>query len=188
MTTTRPTSRSYAGAVASASIDAVFGGAWVAARGLTTTRRRVARAGIVAASFAASGAVSRLVRGPAEPTEPDVAAYVATRARPLPTVNADDEFAPGDPASDDQAGPRRPTPKQLALLAGVTLASAAVMYGGSRLEKRWLAGLVAKGHPHPHLGLGWRMAAVSLAATLPSRIAEVRLAQRSQDTGLRSAS
>jgi hypothetical protein len=189
MTTTKPTSRSYAGAAASAAVDAAFGGAWTAAGGLTTTQRRVARVAVLAAAYAANGGLSRLSQGPQEPGQPDVAAFVATSARLVPTVReapaVDGEVAT---TPDADAVPRRPTPRQLAVLAGVTALSGAAMYGGRRLEKRWLAGLIAKGHPYPHLALGLRMAAVSLAAALPSRLAEVRATRRAQTAGVRSPS
>ncbi|MGW4948176.1 hypothetical protein ACWEOZ_42040 [Actinoplanes sp. NPDC004185] len=45
---------------------------------------------------------------------------------------------------------------------------------GRRLERRWLARLVRRGHPHPHRALGLRMAGLYAVIVVPSRLIAVR--------------
>ncbi len=70
---------------------------------------------------------------------------------------------------------RLPDRRQVAALGvglGITTASILVR---RRLERRWLAGLRARGHPHPYRVLGFRMGLLGFAGALPARLAQAYL-------------
>ncbi|HEX8632037.1 MAG TPA: hypothetical protein VF755_28085, partial [Catenuloplanes sp.] len=122
--------------------------AWVAAGGLRTRQRRLARVAVV------GGVIAALTR-----MDPSVFRAGATR---------DDQ---------PEQGAGAPVPPQLTRQQGIALAtsvgvSTVVMLAGRRLEKRWLAGLIRQGHPRPHRALAARMAALSLSGSLPTRLFE----------------
>lgn len=144
--------RELAGFVAESTAHAALTGAWTAAGELPAAKRRLARSAVIA-------------------TVALVAVTTGDRpeARDVPPAPAE---GPGDAAT---GAPTGPPPGRLVTTAALGL-SAAVYLGSRRLEKRWLAGLVRSGHPHPHRALGVRLAALSLMTSLAARLLSTKAA------------
>jgi hypothetical protein len=159
---TKPLSMSlgpYPRAVVAAVGDAAVAGAWTATGALPPGRRRVVRAGVTAATVAVAGGLFSPASGPD--------GHDGGQAPPEPSGGATTETPP-----------TLPTRLQLVALAAGVGVSVALRMGGRRLERRWLASLERSGHAHPHRAVALRVAALSLAATLPSRLFEAHAASR----------
>ncbi|GAA0807419.1 hypothetical protein [Spirilliplanes yamanashiensis] len=160
--------RAYLRVLGDTAVDAASAGAWIAAGGLSPARRRLARAGLVAATAATAIPAFRSAAARAE------AAGEPPTPAPGPLLDATGVVGDRIVLPDAVTVPQRPTPRQVAKVAAVVAVAGAVSVGaalgGKQVEKRWLARLVRQGHPHPHRALGIRMAAVWAAAVLPARL------------------
>lgn len=160
--------RTYARAVTFAGLQSVLTGAWVAAAELPPGRRRLARAGIVAAIATSGAAGGDFAFKP--PGAPEPAARQA---------GTSDAGAPaGVPASGSPpAGQPELWMPGTAVAVGVSL-STALLLGSKRLQRRWLDRLARGGHRHPHRALGVRIAALSFVGSLPAEVLQVHEARR----------
>ncbi|SDT81101.1 hypothetical protein [Actinoplanes derwentensis] len=154
----------YLRAVGMAVLQAGVSGTWIAARELSPARRRLARAGTVAALAAVSYAVT-----------------------PDKTGAAGDEIALAPhpfPVSDPPAATQEPEfvfdKRKAALTAGALALSVAALVGRRQLEKRWLARLTRKSHPHPTRALAVRMATVEFAGILAVQLADAHKEARAR--------
>ncbi|GAA1636055.1 hypothetical protein [Actinoplanes couchii] len=154
----------YLRAVGMAALQAGVSGAWIAARDLSPARRRLARAGSVAALAAVSYVVT-----PDAPDDDDDEITLA--ARPFPV---------SDPPSGAEGPEFVFDKRKAALAAGVLGLSVAALVGRRQLEKRWHARLTRKNHPHPTRGLAVRMATVEFAGHLAFQLADVRKGARAR--------
>lgn len=165
--------RLYLRALAEAGFDVASVGAWIAAGELPPARRRLARGALVAVTVAVAIPGVRAIRADVE----SAAEPVIPGARSgLPFVDAGIRVPAGEPSGGKAAARRRVV---LAGAAGLTTA-VAVSVGAAvavrRLERRWLERLTRQGHPHPHLALGVRMAALYSVMVVPSRLLAARKA------------
>jgi hypothetical protein len=161
--------KTYAGAISSAALQAVSTGTWVAAGALPPGKRRALRAAVMVAGTAI--ATTQVVRDQKrESAQPQL----------LETpVLLKDITARADPEPDEPA--RRTIPPKATVAA--MLLSASLAIGGRRIQKHWLARLTQAGHPHPHRALGLRMGLLAAATALPAdllAVAEARRAARSE--------
>jgi hypothetical protein len=141
-------------------VEAVAVGAWVAAGELRPARRRLARSGVVAGLVATAAPQLRGAAAQLRDTAEQVRDAVPEVAEPS------DDLTPPD-------APKRDA-RRLAVIGVAVGLSAALALGQRRLEKRWLNSLIPKGYAHPHRALGVRMAALTLAGTLPGRLLEAQ--------------
>ena len=164
--------RPYVRALADAGFDVAAVGAWVAAAELPPARRRLARGALAAVTVAVGAPAVRAGRsavaetsGPAEPGA----------GSGLPFVDVGITL-PEDEPSDVEARRRIVVAGAVgvAVLSTVVAGSVGAAVVGRRLERRWLARLVRRGHPHPHRGLGVRMAGLYAVMVVPSRLLAVR--------------
>ncbi|WP_430784668.1 hypothetical protein [Actinoplanes sp. G11-F43] len=146
----------YLRIVGTAALQAGMSGIWVAVRDLSPARRRLARAGTVAALTAVS-----FVMTPDETSADDID-EIELSAQPFPVSDpppaAEEGFTVGK--------------KEAALLAGVAALSIAAIVGRHQLEKRWLARLRRNNHANPTRALAVRMAGLDFAGTLAIQLAE----------------
>lgn len=160
--------KTYAGAVSSAILQGVTAGAWVAAGGLSPGRRRLVRAGLVAAGMGVGMVQARRAVRPEEPHLLDSPILVKdVLAREVP----------------DEAEAERKLPSRAALV-GIGV-STGLAVGGRWLEKRWLARLARNGHARPHRALGVRMGLLTAGTILVSELFTVAEAGRATRTAER---
>jgi hypothetical protein len=132
----------YARVVAETGFESACTGAWVGVAGLPAGKRRLARAGIFAASLAVGAA-----------------AYRSERRQQAP-----------EPVLELELAVRELSPLQVAVTATALGGSVALTLGSRVLQKRWVDRLVRQGHARPHRALGVRVAAIAFAASLPARL------------------
>jgi hypothetical protein len=137
---------SYLRVIGSTALQGVFTGAWVAAGELPAGKRRAVRTGISVATAAVGWLTTP------EDERPDVTKLT-------------------DP--DTEPDPDRPERSMAVALAAIGL-GIGIFIGGRKLEKRWLAGLQASGHPHPYRALGLRIGLLTAAGTLPAQLLEAK--------------
>lgn len=88
--------------------------------------------------------------------------------------SAGSQVAP-PPEQQDEERERPSFDKRSLIVLGAGLACAvAGTVGGRLLERRWLARLERKGHPHPHRALGLRLGAISGATALAGDVARLK--------------
>ncbi|MEU4558659.1 hypothetical protein AB0F72_09715 [Actinoplanes sp. NPDC023936] len=148
-------------------MQAVLSSTWIAARELSPAKRRIARAGTVAA-VAAVGWVA------APKDSPDDQVELAVGERPY--LVAEGAVASGG-ASPDSGSEAAFDKRKAALAVGAIGIGVAAMVGRRQLEKRWLAKLTRNGHPHPTRALAVRMAGVEFAGQLAMQLNDVRKAR-----------
>ncbi|BBH71722.1 hypothetical protein ACTI_84070 [Actinoplanes sp. OR16] len=158
---------SYGRAVALAALQAVLSSTWIAARELSPARRRLARAGTVAAVTAVGW-----VLDPKDSGDDDADREVELVVGATPFAVADG--APPPPPFDK---------RKAALAAGAIGISVAAVVGRRHLERRWLARLTRNGHRHPTRALAARMAALEFAAQLALQLNDVRKERARQVSG-----
>ncbi|WP_229071004.1 hypothetical protein [Actinoplanes sp. DH11] len=167
-------SASYPRAVATAALQAALSSTWIVARELSPAKRRLARAGTVAAVLTAG----YLTAPSTEESDAEAEVDLVVGANPFPAAEG---------AVRDDA-PQVPFDKRKALIgAGVVALSVAAIAGRRQLEKRWLARLTQNGHPHPTRALAVRIAGLEFAVQLALQLADVRKA-RAQLSGSTSGS
>jgi hypothetical protein len=159
--------RPYLRVLGETSLDVVSVGVWIAAAELPPLRRRLARAGLTALTAATAIPAFRAARSTTA-SVPESATFIGD----LPFVDAGIRLPTDEEA--DRGGSRRRTVLVAALLTTVAAGSVGVAVASHRLERRWLARLVRRGHPHPHRGLALRMAGLTAATLLPTRLLALR--------------
>ena len=104
--------------------------------------------------------------------DPEVAARMEAEMRPIVRT---EEWKPAlrDAVGEVMARYRR----NPVLTSAALVYSLAMIVGSRRLERRWLAGLVRDGHPHPHRALAIRMGLLTMAGSLPSGLVDAREAR-----------
>lgn len=155
----------YAGAVGSVLLEGLSTAGWVAAGGLSPGKRRLVRTGVVGAGVA-YGILAGLRLDSKEP-----AAMPVLSDKPIAIKDWDrHKVETGTPGRSDDGPDRKVTAGTVAAIA----LSAGLMVGRRQVEKRWLAGLVRRGHAHPHRALAIRMGLLAMAGALPSRLIRAR--------------
>jgi hypothetical protein len=168
-------SPSYARAVSVAAMQATFNSAWIAARELSPTKRRLARLGVVAFGSALYAAVTPDTRRAMREARSDVAA-LRDKVQAL-------EGAEEPEADEPEAKPEFSYDKrQTVAIAGALALTIAVTLSRRRLEKRWLASLARDGHPHPTRALALRMAPVAFVAEMAVQLVDMHAIPRPEDS------
>jgi hypothetical protein len=181
--------KTYVSAVSSSVLQGLFAAGWYAAGSLPPGERRVLRAGAAAmAGFAVvpilrqqkpaveergqEPAVKKAEPGMVVSRDPEVAARMEAEMRPI--VRTED----WKPALRDAFGEVTAKCRRNPVLTSAALVySLAMIVGSRRLERRWLAGLVRDGHPHPHRALAIRMGLLTMVGSLPSSLVDAREAR-----------
>lgn len=146
--------------VAVAALQAALSGVWIAAAELTPVRRRLVRAG----SVAALGAITLAVSPKSDETDSKA---IVVGAHPRLVTE-------GIPPSEPNPAEFTIDKRKAAVTAGALGLALATNVGRRRLQKRWLARLTSDGHPHPTRVLAVRMAAVEFALQVAVQAASSR--------------
>jgi hypothetical protein len=168
----------YARAAGSAALQGVATGLYAAAAALPTAQRRTAR-GVTVAGLSVAASLGRWAidrrPGPDRPRSDRPRSDRPRSDRPGQAQPAVDDSAAAESAASRAAasgpagdGPRLPSRAQLAALAAGLGVSTVSILARRRLERWWLAGLRAQGHPHPYRVLGFRMGLLGFAGALPA--------------------
>ncbi len=164
--------RPYLRVLGETGLEVASAGAWLAAAELPPSRRRLVRAALMAVAAIRAIPAARTATADADaPTAPDTQ---------LPIVDAGIRL-PTDEDSDGSATRRRAV--MVAVFATVAAGSVGAAVASRRLEQRWLERLVRQGHPHPHRGLGLRIAGLYAAVLVPTRLLGVRKRARGAQPG-----
>ncbi|WP_306204286.1 hypothetical protein [Actinoplanes sp. RD1] len=173
----------YVRTASTAVTQGVLTGIWVGAGGLSPSRRRLVRAGAVAGLAAAALVGTSITAAkPAAERSPDEGwldeaadlqeAVLHTDAG-LRGNAARQELADARAAADLKIADEPAVDKRKLVATGLAFAiSGGAIVGRRFLERRWLARLERKGHPHPYRALGVRMGAISGATALVSGLTQ----------------
>jgi hypothetical protein len=153
--------RRYRRAVLVSGAEAAATYAWVSAAALPPRKRLLLRTAVVAALAAAGAAIDKSSGSAADTDEDNEAASAATAVGSAPRCGSG-----GSPG--------------VLAVAGVSVIVAGAV-GGHWVQRRWLARLARAGHPYPHRALGTRMAILTLATSLPSRLVDVHASGSGRD-------
>jgi hypothetical protein len=159
-------------AVATPLAQGLFAGAWSASRGMPAGRRRLVRVGAVAAAaaLAAPSAIREIRADQAKrDARSDEPATIDPRQLDPEEIKAEVRRTFLESTAKYRAAP--------VLGATAVVTSTVLFLFRRRLEKRWLHDLRRHGHPHPHRAAAVRVAALTVAANIPSALLDLREAR-----------
>lgn len=151
----------------------MYAGVWVAVGELPAKKQRIARAAIAAATLAGGAVIEKIKQGgageqsSAQPDQKSGAEASDSQQEP--------QEAEGSMSEQDQ---RRLTKNLVLTAATGTVLSIA----RRQLRKRWLTGLAAEGHPHPHRALAIRMSALTFVLSLARHLLSAVESRRESKT------